>query len=134
MVAFAVVDDLAARWRPLSDDEAVQATQLLEDASTVLRAEVPTVDTRLVLGTLDPWVPLLVVCGMVKRAMVAPAAGEGVESTQTNVGPFAQSFKYANPMGNLYLTKQDRRLLGVGGQRAFTIDATPRPPVVSEYP
>jgi hypothetical protein len=136
MAAFATAGDLADRWRPLSPEETVQAEALLEDASTILRMEIPTVDSRVELGTLPANVPLMVVVGMVKRAMVAPAAGEGVQTAQTNVGPFGQSFTYANPMGHLYLTKQDRRLLGVGGQRAFTIDTMPPLPVVivSEYP
>jgi len=125
MAAFATVANLVARWRPLTTDEQAQATILLDDASAIVRAECPTVDALIAAATLDPAVVLLVVCGMVKRAMLANATGEGVSAEQQTAGPFAQSLTFVNPMGNVYLTKQDRRLLGFGGQRAFTIDTAP---------
>jgi hypothetical protein len=125
MAAFATTANLVARWRPLSVAETAQASVLLDDASATVRAEYPGVDAAIVAGTLDAGIPLLVVCGMVKRAMIASETGEGVQSQSETAGPFAHSQTYANPMGNVYLTKQDRRLLGYGGQRAFMIDTAP---------
>ena len=37
--SFATVDDLEARWRPLSEAEAERAVALLSDASAILRTE-----------------------------------------------------------------------------------------------
>jgi len=116
MAAFATYQDVEARWRPLSESEQATATTLLDDASAIIRSECPSADA------LDDGITRLVVCGMVKRAMIAAAAGEGVSQFQQTAGPFSQNATYSNPMGNLYLTKQDRKLLGCGGQGAFDID------------
>lgn len=124
MTAFATHADLAARWRPLSTAEQAQATVLLGDASAIVRAEIPTVDARILAATLDADLVKMVVCGMVKRAMIAADIGDGVSAQQQTAGPFAQSQTFLNPMGNLYLTKQDRRILGDTAM-PFMIDTAP---------
>lgn len=125
MGAYAGVDDLAARWRPLTDpDEIERAEILLEDASVQIRAEVPDLKARIESGDADLLsAAIRVECAMVKRAMTAGDDGFGVTSTQETQGPFSRTFQYSNPMGDLYMTKAERRLLTNGGaQRAFTID------------
>lgn len=121
MAAFAEVADLVARWRPLVPPENTQAGVLLEDASAIVRAECPTAE-----ATVDAGVLKLVVCAMVKRAMLASGL-EGVSSGMDVAGPFTQQRSFSNPMGNLYLTKQERRLLGYGASRAFFVDLTRAP-------
>lgn len=136
MAAFATVSDLEARWRPLSPDESNRAQALLDDAAAVIRAECADVDSRLVavppaiLPELDPAVPLMVSCSMVKRAMLSGADVAGVTSTQQTAGPFSQSLSFANPSGDLYLTKAERRILGCGGQRAGSVPMGPSAAVV----
>lgn len=124
MGAYASVDDLTARWRPLTTDEEIDtATVLLEDASVQIRAEIPGLAARIEAGDTDALAAVVrVECAMVKRAMTAGDGGFGVTSTQETHGPFSRTFQYSNPMGDLYLTKAERRLLGGGGQTAFTID------------
>jgi hypothetical protein len=125
---FATVADLESRWRPLSSQEAAQAEVLLADASAILRAQCPTIDQRITDGTLDPELPEMVTCSMVKRAMMAADMGDGVTTQQQTAGPFSASLSFANPMGNLYSTKAEKQLLGCGARaRAYTIDTTPRP-------
>lgn len=112
MVAFAVYGDLEARWRPLSADEQAQATVLLEDASTRIRLEC----TRAGVDAdtdVDAAVTLMIACAMVKRAMIS-SGSEGIQSQMNVAGPFTQQQSFANPSGNLYLTKQERRDLGLG--------------------
>jgi hypothetical protein len=137
---YATTSDLEARWRPLTDPEAATATVLLADASTQIRSEFPTLDI-LIAGDADadPVVPpnpdlarnaTRVVCAMVRRAMDAPEdGGFGVGSIQETTGPFSRSLSYSNPMGDLYLTKAERKLLGVGGGSgrlvAGSIDTAP---------
>lgn len=123
MAAFATVDDLEARWRTLSSAEKSRAVVLLDDASAMIRASAAGIDERISDGDLDAGVPLLVVCAMVKRAMLA-AEAPGVKTTQETAGPFSQSFTYANPMGDLYLTAAEKKLLGVGAQVGFTVPMT----------
>ena len=111
-MAYATVSDVEGRWRALSEDENAKAQVLLEDATTILD------------GMLDVChmpaerAPLLrtVCCNMVIRAMVAATSSAyGVESLQATMGPFAQTAKFANPSGDLYLTKLEKKLLGVSG-------------------
>lgn len=124
MASFAEVTDLEARWRPLTIAEQARATVLLEDASAMLRVEMPTIDARLAATppTLDLQIPKIIVCKMVKRAMQAGDEGAGVGSLQQTAGPFSQSTTFSNPMGDLYLTKAERKMLGAGGTAAFSID------------
>lgn len=129
----ATVGDLVARWRSLSSAEEDVAEVLIADASAQVRAEVSDVDARVEAGTLDPILLTRVVTGMVKRAMIAGDTGLGVSGTQETTGPFSQSFNYANPMGDLYLTKAERRLLGGGRTAAFMVDTLP-PGAGSVYP
>lgn len=125
---FATATELAARWRPLSVTEQATATTLLGDASAMIRVECPDVDVRLTAEppALDAAIPKLIACAMVKRSMIAGADAEGISSTQQAAGPFSQSQNYANPLGNLYLTKAERRMLGCGGQRAGSVQMGPR--------
>jgi hypothetical protein len=123
MTAFATVPDLEARWRTLTDAESATAETLLEDASTRLRLTYPDLNARIAADTSGVLAEgaKIVVCGVVKRAMQTPD-GPPVSSQQTTAGPFSQQFSYSNPTGDLYLTKQEKLLLGYGSQRAFSID------------
>ena len=93
----------------------------LARASRLVRAECPGIDDRIESGRLDPLMVADVVCEIVKTASVAAAGGVGVASTQVGAGPFQQTQTYVNPVGDLYLSKKQRRLLGYGQQVAFTV-------------
>ena len=107
----------------------------LARASRYVRAECPGIDARIALYAADPANPegldpdlvADVVCEMVKSAS-ASAGGVGVESATRGAGPYSETFKFSNPVGDLFLTKKQRRLLGCGGQQAFTV------PVEAAYP
>lgn len=125
MAAYATVDDVVLRWRALSDAEVVVASALLEDAAVMIRSVVPNLETRVADGDLDPEALKIVSCRMVKRSMQAPAGFEGVSQFNQTAGPFSQATQFANPAGDMWLAKADRKLLGVGGSRAFTVDMWP---------
>lgn len=120
---FATDEDLSAFWRPLDAEEGPRAVVLLRIVSALIRSEFSDIDDRIEAGTLDIELPKFVACAAVKQAMVAGDLVGVTESSET-VGPFANSSKYANPMGNLYLTREWRRMLRPGGgtRRAFTIN------------
>lgn len=121
--SFATPDDLAARWRPLTEVEIAQAIVLLEDASARIRVEFPDVDARIaaVPQELDPAIPRMIVCAMVKRSMLAPSDQGAAASVQQSAGPYSQSTTFANPTGDLYLTSGERRMLKGSPQQAFTV-------------
>lgn len=108
---FADVSDLEARWHTLDESEAAKAETLLSDASAIL--------TRLI-GEIDisdtDYMQLLkqVCCNMVIRAMSATESDSyGVDSMSMTAGVYSQSWNYNNPTGDLYLTKLEKRLLGI---------------------
>jgi Phage protein Gp19/Gp15/Gp42 len=120
---FADVGDLQDRWRALSEEESSRAAVLLDDASAIIEAECPGLTAKVEDSTVSALVVKQVVCGMVKRAMVNEVGG--VSDTQDTAGPFMHGVTYANPMGDLYLTRADKRRLGYGGQRASSVDLAP---------
>ena len=105
--SYANADDLADRWRPLTPDETTKATTLLADASYWLRRWFPDRCAVLDSGGDDPRGALIVVCNMVKRALMAQDL-DGVQSQSQTQGPFNVSRTFANPQGNLFVTEAER--------------------------
>lgn len=123
MAALADPNDVAAGWRPLTSDELTRVGALLDRASRMVRALVPTVDARIASGMLDPELVADVVCNMVRRVLATPTDQlRATTQEQTTAGPFSQSVSYSTSDAGMYLSKSDRTLLGVGAQRARTID------------
>jgi len=121
---YATLTDLRAHWAALPVDREAEATQKLVEASTEIRALYPDIDGRIAMAKLDPDIPRLVVCRMVKRSMDAPDNQiAGVGQIQNTAGPFGQTFSFTNPDGNVYLSKSDKALLSAGRSKraAFTI-------------
>lgn len=109
-MAFADVSDLESRWRELSTEEEARANVLLGDASAILSALV-TVDNS---DYEQSELLKMVCCDMVIRAMSATASDTfGVSQTSMTAGPYTQSFSYSNPSGDMYLTRLEKRLLGI---------------------
>lgn len=129
MEPFATQADLELSWPSISPSQLEDAPQKLVEASLIIRALRPGIDRAILDGDMDPALPKMVVCGMVKRAMKTPDAGDGIGTTQQTAGPFSQSFTYTNPDGNLYLSKLDKKLLGIGAATAFMVDLMGDPDV-----
>ena len=109
-MAFADVSDLESRWRELSTEEEARANVLLGDASAILSALVKVDSSDYEQSQLLK----MVCCDMVIRAMSATAADAfGVSQTSMTAGPYTQSFSYSNPSGDMYLTRLEKRLLGI---------------------
>lgn len=114
MAAYAKVSDLIARWRDLKEAEVARAEILLADAATTIRKEGfseenPDEDTLEMLKIIS--------CEMVKRAMLASVDQPAATQSSMTVGPFSGSLTYTNPTGDLYLTKAEKRRLGISGPR-----------------
>ena len=114
-MAYANISDIEARWRVLSTDEAARANALLEDAATILDG---LADTE----KIEPNLLCQVSCNMVIRAMSTQDLF-GASSSTITAGAYSQTVSYAVPSGDLYLTKTERRLLGVSTGYIGTIPA-----------
>lgn len=124
MADFATVQDVMDGWRLLTPEEYQRAVELVAKASRTIRAEIPTVDARLaaVPPTLDAALVMDVCCDMVRRTLGVPLDQQPVSQVQQSAGIFSQSMTLANPQGDMYLTKAERRRLGGSRQVARTVD------------
>lgn len=117
MEPFAEPSDLEARWRPLSASERGRAQALLGDATAILSAEF-----RALGREIDPGDAALasslraVCCSMVRRVMANDVDGDYTQASVT-AGSFSQQYTFANPAGDMYLTAQERRTLGIPKRR-----------------
>lgn len=124
-MAYASVEDIEARWRELSADEKSRADVLLNDASAILDSLV-AVDPN---DCRQASVLTAVCCNMVIRAMSATESDMfGVSQSSMTAGPYSQSTNYFNPSGDMYLTKMEKRLLGITVGYIGTIE-----PVIDGY-
>lgn len=111
-MAFATYTDIEARWRALTADEQTRATVLLDDASAMLSALVRVDESDEQQKALLKQVS----CSMVIRSLVSgESTAYGVDQMQATMGPMSQSVHFANPNGDMYLTKLEKRLLGISG-------------------
>ncbi|MGZ9829867.1 Gp19/Gp15/Gp42 family protein [Tsukamurella ocularis] len=99
---YAEVSDLEARWRPLNDAETAVATTLLGDASYWVRQWFPAETAQIDAGEADATGVKILVCTMVKRAMIA-LNDDGKSSETEMYGPFMHVRAFSNPSGNLYI-------------------------------
>lgn len=127
-MAYATLSDYEARYGAVGPDREVYVTTMLGDAGSMLDALVPRIDPS---DSNQADLLRMVSCAMVNRAVLASEADSvGVSQYSFGMGPFSQSATVANPSGDMYLTAQERRLLGVGGVAIGSIPARIGPPEV----
>lgn len=123
---FAVDSDYTARGH----DGAAWGQTLdmkLEQASRLIRSHAPWIDQWIEDSQIDRGLVTDIACEMVARA--APLTDMGVPlgatSAQVGVDVFQRSLQFGGQTGGgagaLYLSKNEKRSLGITGQKAFTI-------------
>lgn len=125
-MAFADVSDIESRWRELSTDEEARANTLIDDASAMLSALVAVDETDEEQAELLK----MVCCNMVIRAMSASEYDAfGASQMTMTAGPYSQQWTYTNPSGDMFITKMEKRLLGISTSYIGTI----RPMMAGEH-
>lgn len=118
--AFATVDDLAARGIDYEQVGDEVAEQLLDDAGLILRQYVTVEDGN----EQQHDILSMVSCNMVWRAIESVGSKlNGVNQVDATMGPFQQSFHYADALGGLRLLPSERSFLGIDGGYISTIPA-----------
>lgn len=109
MAAYADLTDFEPRFpRTLTDAESSRATTLLEDASFWLSVWVPGLQDAIDSGNEQAETAArLLVVAMVRRALLAPAVDDGIQSQQLQAGQYQSNIVYRNPDGNLYLMRAE---------------------------
>lgn len=113
MDAFATVADLKRRTT-VSDEE--RAETALMDASVIMVAAMKKsgVDYSSP-DELQQAALVAVCCNMVKRTLAVDDDIPGVTQYSQGANGFSESWSYANPSGDLYMTKAERQMLGIHG-------------------
>ena len=108
-MAYAEVSDIEVRLqRTFTEDEEANVEALLDDASAVLNKLV------IIDETTEQNELLKFVCiNMVSRAVDSGVDVYGASQASVTAGPYTQSFSFATPSGDMYLTKLEKRLLGI---------------------
>ena len=119
---FATVEDYERRYGPCADRAGLE--EALADATRLIEAECRASG----VDVSDPALAgaLMQVCrAAAARAMQAGESGAPLGATQFSqgAGGFSESWSLANPSAEVYLTKADRAMLGVGAQRVGSIAA-----------
>ena len=116
-MSFATPEEYKAKYG--TDVESGMLQAWLDDVSAYLRAEMG--------GRLDAHddaqaASLRVVClSATRRAPESAAPGFGVNQMSQSANGFSESYSFANPSGDVYLTKAERRMLGIGRMRIGSI-------------
>lgn len=113
-MSYASIDDLTKGFRPLNDNEQDQAKALLEEAAIVIDAYNKNADEQ---------AKMVVSCRLVRRQL-----GDGqlnglpigaTQGTMSALG-YSQSWTLGNGAnGEMYLTKLDKKLLGLSNRIGF---------------
>lgn len=130
MTPWATFSDLTTRYPSITADKDGRATALLSDATAMI-------DTELDAAGISYSEPsetfranlVATCCSMVVRAMPAfDSAGYApITQFQQTAGVFSSNQTFANPSGDLYLTKSEKAKLGIGSGRVVQVfvDMTP---------
>ena len=110
MTPFATVEDYEARYGEVEDDARVSA--LLQDATNIIASQ-PGFSTR---DRDETWMGVLetVTCAMVHRSLMSGSYA-GLSNVSQGAGGYTASVAVYNPGGDLYLTRNEKRALGIGG-------------------
>lgn len=119
MTPFATVEDYAARYGPVPEADEGRVATLLADASNLVASQ-PGFELRegdeAFSGVLES-----VTCAMVYRSMRSGAYA-GLSSLSQGAGGYSASVSVYNPGGDLFLTDNERRALGLEGGRVGASD------------
>lgn len=113
----ATIEDVANRWRPLTDQEQLTASTLLDDAWRLIKVKISTVETRVTDTTLDVGLVVMVQCAMVKRVLQNPD-----NKRQEQIEDYSYQ-RDDSPSGELFIADDELALLDevASTSTAFTI-------------
>lgn len=108
-MAYATAEDVEARFvRPLEADEARVVNTRLEDAELILKSRIPDLDSKIVAGTIDQALVVMIEADMVLRLIRNP---DGY--TQETDGNYSYTISTQVASGRLEVLPSEWSLLGI---------------------
>lgn len=125
MNAYAEISDLESRWKTLNADEQKKAEALLLDASYHLKALLEK--NRGADFEIDDVLAhnlKVVTCNIVMRSMTTRPDFFGVSQMSITADVYSQSFTPINSTGDMRLTDEEEKLLGLKSAKVGFIHPT----------
>lgn len=121
MTAFAEVSDYESRYGTASDPTRIGV--LLDDAGAYLESEIVRSGKSVDEGDeLQAAALVRISCRLVHDMVGASQVMGGVSQSSVTVGPFSNSWSFANPTGAFKMLPSERKTLGIGGMRAGSVE------------
>ena len=116
MTPFATVEDYEARYGKVDDEERISA--LLQDATNIIASQPGFCEK----DRDDTWWGVLetVTCSVVHRSL-SSGTYAGFSNVSQGAGGYTESVAIYNPGGDMFLTRNEKRALGIGGARIGTV-------------
>lgn len=126
--SFATVADLESFWRELTPAEENRAAYLLVLASDGIRQIAinrgKNIETMIENGKLMQTTVKHLVMESVKRAMLTPVDQKPITQGSMTAGPYAESFTFANPAGDIWFKDKELKMLGLKGQKLSSVSTS----------
>ena len=120
MTPYADIHDLTAKYGQLTPAQLEVAPAYLEDASILIRDILQSYG-KSVEDFMEDTIRKITT-DVAYRGLSAVNVGSAVSQSTVSAIGYSETFTYANPSGDLYLTKLEKKQLGIGGgTRAFTV-------------
>lgn len=118
---FATSDDLERRWHKLTDEEREKADTHLMDVTDYIKERSPNWQR---LQKERPRLLAKITCDIVRRIMQSDSTGfpGGATQVMQATGSFTEQYSFGAPTGDLWLRDDEKRILGINAQRAFSVD------------
>ena len=116
MTPFATVEDYEARYGEVEDEERI--SKLLQDATNIIASQPGFCDKN----RDDTWWGVLetVTCAVVHRSL-SSGTYSGFSNVSQGAGGYTESVAIYNPGGDMFLTRNEKRALGIGGARIGSV-------------
>lgn len=113
-IPFATVADYESRFGEVEDESRLEV--FLNDASVMMAVEMGAAGVDYA-NAQEPLASAIVAvcCEVAHRSMGARPDLYGVTNYSQGATDYSESFTYANPNGDMYLTKTQKRMLGIRG-------------------
>ena len=126
--AYATVAELESFWRDLTADEENRAAYLLVLSSDSLRQIAlnrgKNLDTMISDEKVMQSSVKHLVLESVKRAMLTPVDQKPITQGSMTAGPYAESFTFANPAGDIWFKDKELRMVGLKGQKFSSVSTS----------
>lgn len=111
------------RYEEVSDATKNDIETLINDCSMKLRGYGISLEKPRNSMEVEEWKELIktVVCSSVNRAYLTSQSSTGASQMTQSAGVYSETFTFANPSGDIYFTREEKKLLGISRMKFYSI-------------